>query len=100
MTPEEKRDEGQAARAAIDRFLGPAFDLVEAAYVERLAEIAGSEPWAADKLRAVATALRVTREVRAHVDGVAAGGRAAQVTLDHHRKIEAMSPERRRILGL
>lgn len=88
-----------AAKAALTH-LGPAFDAVEAIYAERLREVAVKEPWAADKLRALALAQKISEAVRGHIEAIMLGGEVADKQLDRVRKIEKMSPERRRILGL
>lgn len=89
-----------AAERALRDHLQPAFATVEALYIQRLASVAASEPWAVDKLRSLALALKVSQEVRSHIEAVVADGPVAQAAVKHLRKIEALSPERRRILGI
>jgi len=100
MTEQERIAAAESAAKALSDHLAPAFDVVEAAYTHRLASVAASEPWAVDKLRALALALKVSQEVRAQIETVVADGPVAKVAAAHLRKVEAMSPERRRILGL
>lgn len=98
-TNQEQIIAGQAATVAMQH-LAPAFDAVEGEYARRLAEIATAEPWATDKIKALAFALKVSQGVRAHIEAIVAGGDIAQANDAHMKKIAAMSPERRRILGL
>ncbi len=100
MTEHERLAIADSAAKALVEHLTPAFALVEATYIQRLATVAAAEPWAVDKLRSLAQALKVSQEVRAQIEAVVADGPVAKVAVDHLRKIEAMSPERRRILGI
>lgn len=90
---------GQTATVAMQH-LAPAFEAVEGAYTRQLATIAAAEPWATDKIKALAFGLKVSKEVRLHIEAIVAGGDIAQANDTHTKKIAAMSPERRRILGL
>lgn len=91
---------GKAAERALTEHLGPAFSVVQDLYAKRLQDVASSEPWAVDKIRSLALALKVVEAVRGQIEGVVAGGEMAEQQLARARKIEQMSPERRRILGL
>lgn len=99
MTPQERYAEGERAKIALSE-LEAAFSAVSVGYINRLSEIASLEPWAADKLRAVALAKKIADEVYQHLVSVAGGMAIADAELKHRRKIEAMSPERRQILGI
>lgn len=99
MTDQDRILEAQAAKQAMAH-LGPAFDAVEASYTSRLTEIATAEPWAVHKIRALAMALKVSQGVRSHIAAIIGGGDIAETHEAHRRKIEKLSPERRRILGL
>lgn len=99
MTPQERLVQGERAKIA-GEVLGEAFDAVTAGYMARLKEVASTEPWAVDKLRSLALAQQIAESVRAHIAAVAAGANIAEAELRHRRKIERMTPERRRILGL
>jgi hypothetical protein len=99
MTDQDRIEAAQGAKQAMAH-LSPAFDAVEATYSARLTEIATSEPWAVDKIRSLAMALKVSQGVRAHIAAIIGGGDIAETNETHRRKIEKLSPERRRILGL
>lgn len=99
MTDQDRIAAAQAAKQAMTQ-LSPAFDAVEATYTTRLAEIAASEPWAVDKIRSLALALKVSQSVRAHIAAIVGGGDIAETNEAHRRKIEKLTPERRRILGI
>lgn len=88
------------ATANAMKVLAPAFDAIEAGYTRRLTDIATQEPWATDKIKALAFALKVSQGVRSHIAAVIAGGDIAEVQEKYTRQIEKLSPERRRILGL
>lgn len=100
MTPAEHLQKAQEAKQALDGPIGGSFDVVTEIYRDRLAAIAAAEPWAVDKIRSLALALKIAGEVRNHIAAVAAGGDVAQAAIDHAKKIEKLSPERRKILGL
>lgn len=88
------------ATANAMKVLAPAFDAVEAGYTRRLTDIATQEPWATDKIKALAFALKVSQGVRSHIAAVIAGGVIDEATEKYNRNIESMTPERRRWLGL
>lgn len=102
MSPEllEAREEAEAAKAALVRFLRPAFKKVQAGYLKRLQDVATSEPWAGDKIRNLALVQALAEQVQAHIETQALGLVVADHSLEHIRKIEKLSPERRRILGI
>lgn len=90
----------QDAERALKHHLAPAFAAVEQVYTMRMAQVAAGEPWAVDKIRALALALKVSQEVRSHIEAIVADGPVAEAAAKHLRTIEAMSPQRRRILGI
>jgi len=103
VTLEEQYAEAQAAQNALDRFLGPAMQVVEAEYAERLLEVAGSTlakgeaEWAMLKL---SMALKIARAVRGQIEAIARGGSAVEQQMERAKQIEAIRPYKRRILGL
>lgn len=101
MRPElaEARERADQAKMALDH-LRPAFEAVEALYAARLRDVAVMEPWAADKLRALALAQKISEAVRGQIEAIVLGGEVAEQQIGRVKKIEAMSPERRRILGI
>lgn len=88
------------ATANAMKVLAPAFDAVDAVYLQQLAHVAATEPWATDKIKALAFALKVSQGVRSHIAAVIAGGDIEAANEAYTRQIEKLSPERRRILGL
>lgn len=96
----EAKTVAESAERALADHLRPAFDAVTALYADRLRDVAVKEPWAADKLRALALAQKVAEAVQGHIEAKVTGGDVAEGELKRLRKIESMSPERRRILGL
>lgn len=101
MTDEAQRiQNAQQAERALKDHLAPAFALIEQVYTHRMAQVAAAEPWAVDKIRSLALALKVSQEVRSHIEAIVADGPVAEAAVTHLRKIETMSPQRRRILGL
>jgi hypothetical protein len=99
MTDQDRLAAAQAAKQAL-MHLNPAFEAVEAEYTRRLTEIATTEPWAVDKIRSLAFALKVSVGVRGHIEAIVGGGDIAQENVKRTAQIEALSPERRRWLGL
>ena len=87
-----------AERALVDH-LRPAFEAVTDLYAQRLKDVAVQEPWAADKLRALALAQQIAEAVRGQIEAKVTGGDVAENELRRLRKIESMSPERRKVLG-
>jgi hypothetical protein len=100
MTPAQQLDEAQQAQAALDRYLGPAFAAVEAAYMEKLTNIAAENPAAVDSITKLAMAIKISRNVRAQIEAIALGKAEAEAKLDHARQIEKISPHKRGILGI
>jgi hypothetical protein len=100
MNPHDSLDAAERTKNALSEHLSPAFSHVETVYQERLAHIAATEPWAVDKIRSLALALMVSREVRGYLEAIVANGGVAKAQIEHTRKIERMSPERRKILGI
>lgn len=100
MTDHDRITNGARAKAAMDEFLGPAFEHVEAAYAHRLTEIAAEKPWETDKIVKLATALKIARTVRAQIEGIIASGKAAEADQRYAAQIERISAHKRSILGI
>lgn len=100
MTPEQQLFEAQAAKAALDAYLGPAFDVVEANYLKRLTELAAESPSETDRISKLAMAIKISRSVRAQIEAIALAGPDAEAKLDRARQIEKISQHKRGILGL
>ena len=90
---------GQSAKAEL-ALVGEIMDSMEAGYTARMRDVAFAEPWASQKISNLAVALKVVVEVRHQLEMAVANGTAAESELIKYRNIEAMSPERRRILGI
>lgn len=90
---------GDRATIALEE-LDTAFEAVLSGYLKRLAEVAATEPWASDKLRALALAQQIGAGVRQQLVSVVQGQAIEDANRVHRRKIESMSPERKSILGL
>jgi hypothetical protein len=88
------------ARRAMEEFLGPAFEQARAAYGARMVEIAGSTPWEAGRITALANALRIVDEVEAQVTAQIADGADARTKLIRADRIEQLTPARRRLLNI
>lgn len=100
MTDQERIANGEQAQAALDRWLGPAFEAVNAVWTARMADIAVKEPWSDGKIRNLALALKISEEVRKQIEAVAADGKVALADVRHMRKLEELSPERKKWLGI
>lgn len=99
-TERERADRGNRAETALAEFLLPAFDVVEGEYTARITEIAAKEPWETDKIRKLAAAVRIAREVRAQIEQLVADGKMAQSELQRTRAIENLPDARKRVLGI
>ena len=92
----------RAARAskAIDEFFTPALMRAHAAFARRLSEICAREPWAAEKIAAVANAIRILEELGKDLEAALHDGEAAAQSLLRAEKYEKLTPARRRLLGI
>lgn len=90
----------ERARAAMDEFIGPAFDVYEADIVRRLTEIAAEAPNEATKISKLAMAVKVLRNVRRQVEAIADEGKIIEADVKRARQIEKINPYQRSILGL
>jgi uncharacterized membrane protein len=95
----ERADRANAAASAL-KHLDAAFDEVIATYMKRMTVIASTEPWEGRKITNLAVAAKIAEEVRSSIRAIASDGPAAHDEIRRLRKIEGMSPERRRVLGL
>jgi hypothetical protein len=97
MTSETQRVErARQADNALKEFRAPAFDVVHQEYGARLKRIASAEPWATDKIAALANAMRVVEEVHNQVAALIADGEHAKAGMIRAEKIEQLSPAKRR----
>jgi hypothetical protein len=100
MTPQERMERGSRAQRAIEEFMQPAFDVVCSEYAARLKEVAAREPWAANKIAALANALRIVEEVQGQIVGIVYDGEHARQGKTRAEKIEQLSPAKRRFLNI
>lgn len=87
----------EQADAAMKQFLSPAFDVVRAEYLEKLAAIA-AKPLTADMragMEKLALAVKVVDEVRAQLTGLVMDGRIAQADTARAAQIAALPVEKR-----
>jgi hypothetical protein len=100
VTPQERIERGGRAKRALDEFLQPAFDVAASEYAARLKEVAAREPWAANKIAALANALRIVEEVQGQITGIVYDGEHAKQGKARAEVIEQLSPAKRRLLNI
>jgi hypothetical protein len=101
MTPHERQARADRAKAAMDEFLAPAFDHVEAEWYEKLVNTAGSEdPRTVEKIQRITAAVKAIRVVRAQIAAVIADGVAVEADMLHTAQIARMSPHKRSVVGV
>lgn len=101
MTPEERIANGEQAKHAMAQFLAPAFDVVTEAYSARFMELAAESPISGQPAMVkLAMALKIVKTVRDQIEAVARDGDFARHDIKHAAQIEALSPERRKLLGI
>lgn len=96
MTNEEQIARARQAEQALEQFLTPAFAVLQQAYSDRLQEIAVAAPWETDKIRKLAAALKITKEVEAQIVGIVKNGDVAKDQKKRADNIANMSDERKR----
>lgn len=100
MTDEERISRAFRAQSALDEFLAPAFEQVRAEYGGRLATVCANEPWATNKIAALANASRIVEEVKAQIVTLVLDGDEARSRKSHAKHIEGLSPAKRRLLQI
>lgn len=92
----------RAARAqqALDEFFAPAMARARESFSARLKDICAREPWAADKIAAMANAIRILEELGRDIEGAIRDGDEAAQSLLRAEKYERLTPARRRLLGI
>lgn len=100
MTPAERLAEAQSAEAALERYLRPAFEVVEREYAEKLIALAGETTGQEAKIARLSLAIKVARTVRTQIEALAADGAAAGTEMERLRQIEKIPEHKRGILGL
>jgi hypothetical protein len=91
--------DAEQAKQAMERWLSPAFDVVLADYLGRLDQLASTTPWDDKRITKVAMGVAIAKQVRRQIEAVIADGSIARAEYAHSKQIEAIHPERRKILG-
>ena len=100
LTDSQKVERAKRARDAIDEFFAPALARAHAAFSARLKEICAREPWATDRIAAVANAIRILEELGKDLEAAIRDGDAAAEALLRAERYERLTPARRRLLGI
>lgn len=90
------------AKRALDEFVSPALNEIREAYAKRLQEVATTElsrDKRTDKITCLSTALRITDEIESIIRSVVLEGELAAKERHRLKKIEEMTPARRRLLN-
>jgi hypothetical protein len=99
MIDEAAIERGRRAKMALDEFVAPACDAVTAAWIDGMAHVAATEPWATDKIRAMALAVRYAKEARAQIETIIMTGEVAKADKANADKLAKIPTERRRLAG-
>jgi hypothetical protein len=92
--------DAEQAKQAMDRWLGPAFDVVLQSYQNAMVQLASNEPWADKKITKVAIAFKIATEVRKQIEAVVSDGKVARHELNYGKQIAELPAEQRRWIGL
>ena len=99
LTEQQRVERARLARQSLE-FLEPAFETVKGEYRARLSQVCAATPWEASKISALANAERIANEVQAQLVALVADGTDAQSQIDRAKKIETLSPAKRRLLQI
>lgn len=103
MTEAERIARAHRAKSALDEFLGPMFDELDAEYTSRMVEVANSElsrDKRADKITALSNALKISRTLKAGMQEIILDGELAKQDRLRAEKIEGLTKPQRRLLGV
>lgn len=101
MTPAERLQHADRAKAALTEFLAPAFEHVEREWAEKMiATAASSDPRAAEVIMRLATGVKAIRTVRAQIEAIVADGRLAESEMKRGAQIAQMSEHKRNVVGV
>lgn len=92
--------DAEQAKLAMERWLGPAFDVALADYLARLDHLASTTPWDDKRITKVAMGVAVLKQVRHHIEGIIADGAVARADHAYAKQIEAIPAEKRKMLGI
>jgi hypothetical protein len=103
MTEAERIARAHRAQSALDEFLAPILDDMDAEYTRRMVEVANTElsrDKRADKLTALSNALRISSNIRSAMQAIVMDGEVAHKDKLRAEKIEQMTAPQRRLLTL
>jgi len=101
MTAHERSARADRAKAALAEFLGPAFDLVEAEWYEKMVATAGStDPRASEIIARLTSGIKAIRTVRAQVEAVVSDGAVADAEIARQAQVDKMTPHRRSVVSV
>lgn len=98
----ERMADAAQAKAAMDRWLGPAMHVLRADYMSKLIDVA-SKPLTADgraAMEKLAVAIKVLDGVQAQINAVVVDGDIARHAHQYSEQIARIPAERRKILGM
>lgn len=100
LTEQQRIERARQASLALESFLDPAFAVLTEEYAARLKAVCAKEPWASEKISALANAGRIVDEVRNQIVGLVHDGVEARSKLTRAEKMEQLTPSRRRLLNI
>lgn len=103
MTEAERIGRAQRAQAALDEFVGPMLDEMEAEYSARIVDVATTDLffWTrASKLTRLSDALRMVRSIKGGMAAIITDGEIAQSERVRKEKIKQMSEPQRKLLRI
>ena len=99
MTPKDRIRRAEMAKQSLE-FAAPAFDALTASYMDKIKLIASSSPGDADKITALAQAMRVVEVAREQIELIISDGKEAEAEQDYARRFVDMAASDRRLLGI
>ena len=103
MTHAERIAAAHRAQSALDEFISPMLDEIEAEWLSRMSEVATTElapHLRADKITSLSVALKITKTIRAGLMESVRDGEIAKSEKLKAESIEQMSDARQRLLKI
>lgn len=101
MTPEQSIERARRAKLAMDEFLEPALEVIEADYAEKMIEVAASSnPRATEIIARLANGVSVTRQIRSQIMNIIADGDVSTRAIARTQREEEMTPAKLRLLKI
>ncbi|MEY2633977.1 MAG: hypothetical protein RIR00_2631 [Pseudomonadota bacterium] len=101
MTDAQRIEQARQAKMALDNFLTPAFEIVEADYAEKMITAAASvDPRAPEIIARLANAIKATRMARQQIEAIVADGIDAKANRDRAERIATLTPAQRKLLNI